>query len=263
MKILVNENKSAIFYHILYWCLFIIFFSIVWGTYDNDYFRNFMIQVLSLPARLVLVYGTILFLFPFFFSKDKLVLFVLGYIILLIFCTVFIQRSMMIFVIEGAYLPYNSKQYFNIIELTNTLMDVNITAIFPVGSKLVGHWMQSRKKLDELKVQNQKLSNYRNQFLLFKKGSSKHKIFLHEIIFLESLKNNIKVITFEKEQIFYGSISNLEKTLKDQPFKRVHRSFIVNLNYIESFAPTNVVVKGFKVPIGRKYKTEVIKALKR
>lgn len=252
-----------IFYHLLYWLLFILFFSFVWGTYDNDYFRNFMVQVLSLPSRLVLVYVTIFVLFPMLFLKDKLVLFVIGYVILLIFCAVVIQRSMMIFIIEGSYLPYNSEKYFNLIELTNTMMDVNIAAIIPVGSKLVGHWMKSRKKLDELQIQNQKLSNYRNQFILFKKGSSKHKIFLHDIIFLESLKNNIKVVTFEKEQIFYGSISNLEEVLKDQPFVRIHRSFIANLNYVESFGATNLVVRGHNLPIGRKFKNDVLKRLKK
>lgn len=170
---------------------------------------------------------------------------------------------MMLYYIEGRYLDYNSTEFFNIIELTNTMLDVNIAAIIPVGSKLVGYWLNSRKRLDELQILNQKLSNYQNQFVLFKKGSTKHKIFLRDIVFLESLKNNIIVTTPYQKHTFYESISNLEEILKDQPFVRIHRSFIINLNYIESFAPTNVVVKGHELPIGRKYKSDVLEKLKK
>lgn len=222
-----------------------------------------MIQIHSLPSRLILVYVTLFILFPMFFTKEKLVAFILGYVVLLLFCTVVIQRSIILYIVEGKYFPYHSERFFNILELTNTMMDVNVAAIVPVGSKLVGYWTKSRKRLDELQVLNQKLSNYQNQFILFKKGYRKYKVFLHDIIFLESLKNNIRVSTSEREHIFYGSISNLEQILKDHSFLRIHRSFVVNLNYVESFTSSNVVVKGIHIPIGRKYKTDVLKKLKR
>lgn len=262
MKLDLNRNKTRLLYHILYWVIFILFFSVIWGSYDDDYFRNFMVQLLSLPARLVLVYVSLLVFFPLFFLKDKLALFIIAYVLLLIFCTVGIQRAMIIFIVEGTYLPYHSEYYFNLVELTNTMMDVNIAAIIPIGSKLVGHWMKTRKQVDELKVLNQKLSNYKNQFLLFKKGANKHKVFLTDIVYLESLKNNIKVVTLDQEYIFYGSISNLEKILKDKQFLRIHRSFIININYVKSFSSTHVNVNHVDVPIGRKFKPEVVKLLK-
>lgn len=264
MKAFESPKRRLQIYHLLYWVVFTVFFTIVWGTYDNDYSRNLMVQILSLPSRLVLVYVTILVLFPKFLEKEKFIAFIMTYIILLLICTLLIQRPMILFVVEGKYLPtHQSEQFFNLIELTNTMLDVNIAAIVPVGSKLIGYWMKSRVKVDELQVLNQKLANYKNQFILFKKGSQKHKIFLHDIIFLESIKNSVKVSTTEKEHIFYGSITELEQTLKDVQFIRVHRSFIVNLNFMESFSNTNIVVRGFDIPIGRKYKPDVMNAIKR
>ncbi|CAN0589838.1 unnamed protein product [Ectocarpus sp. 12 AP-2014] len=221
-----------------------------------------MIQLHSLPSRMTLVYGTLLALFPAFFNREKLLFFIIGYVLLLLFCTIAIQRTIIIFMVEGTYFPHHSEQFFNVLQLTNTMMDVNIAAVIPVGSKLVGYWLKSRKKLDELKVLNQKLTSYQNQFILFKKGSSKHKIFLKDVLFLESLKNNIKVVTTEKEHLFYGSISNLEEILKDHAFLRVHRSFVVNLNYVESFTTSSVAIRENTIPIGRKYKAEVLKKLK-
>lgn len=256
-------RKTLSTYHAIYWILFICLFTLLWGTYDNNYYRNFMVQFFSLPSRLALVYMTILVLFPLFFNKGKIFLFALCYILLLVGFTVLIQRPMMLYYIEGRYLDYNSTEFFNVIELTNTMLDVNIAAIIPVGSKLVGYWLNSRKRLDELQILNQKLSNYQNQYVLFKKGSSKHKVFLNDIFFLESMKNNIKVTTRNKELVFYGSISNLEQILRDQPFIRIHRSFIVNINYVESFTSSIVTINGSELPIGRKYKDETLKKLKR
>lgn len=255
-------DKSLLYYHISYWILFVGLFTFIWGTYDNDYFRNFMVQVLSLPSRLVLVYITILFLFPLLFNKGKIFLFAVWYILVLIGCTVLIQRPMMMYYIEGRYLSFDSTEFFNLIELTNTMLDINVAAIIPIGGKIAGYWIKSKKKLNELQVINQKLSNYQNQFILFKKGSSKHKLFLKDIQYIESLRNHILVATLEKKHDFYGSITNLESVLKDQPFLRIHRSFIVNTNYIESFNTTNVTIDGHDFPIGRKYKENVLKKLR-
>ena len=261
MGFLESTNRRLILYHVLYWLLFVAFFTLVWGTYDEDYYRNFMVQVLSLPSRLVLVYVTLSILFPIFLKKNDLAMFIVSYMLLLLFCTVVIQRGMMLFVIEGRFLPYHSENYFNLLQLTNTMLDVNLAAIVPVGSKLLGYWMQSRKKLDELQVLNQKLKKPNNQFVLFKKGANKHKVFLHNILYVESQKNYIKVITKQNEQVFYESISKLEQTLKGHQFLRVHRSYIINLAFLESFSSSHLVLSGRKIPIGRKYKDQVVKVL--
>lgn len=263
MNILLDSKRKLQMYHLIYWLLFVAFFTIIWGSYDDDYERNFMVQLLSLPSRLTLVYGTLLFLFPKFFDKEQVMKFIIGYFLLLVLCTVFIQRPVILYIVEGKYLPnHASDKFFNVVDLTNTIMDVNVAAIIPVGSKLVGAWVKSKKRVNELQVINQKLTNYKNQFILFKKGSHKHKIFLHNIVYLESVKNNVKVVTTEKEYLFYGSITALEETLKSREFVRVHRSFIVNLSFMESFSNTDITVKEFKIPIGRKYKANVSNVLK-
>ena len=249
--------------HIIYWVILIAFFSYIWGTYDNNYYRNFMIQLHTLPSRLILVYVTLFYLFPIYFSKGRLLTFAFGYFIVLIICTLAIQRTMIFFIVEGKYFDFHSERFFNVAELTNTMMDVNIAAIIPVAAHVMGSWLSSKRKLNELQIQNTRLKNQTDQYILFRRGSSKHKIFLHEIVFVESQKNNIRVSTAQKEHIFYGSISKIQEALKGQPFVRIHRSFIVNLNQVDSFNSGNVVVKGHHLPIGRKYKEEVLRQLTR
>ncbi|SNR35510.1 LytTr DNA-binding domain-containing protein [Lutibacter flavus] len=239
----------------MYWLVFVFFFTLVWGTYDNDYFRNFMIQVFSLPSRLTLVYVTLFFLFPKFLLEKKYGKFVLLYILLLIAVTVFIQRTFFFYIIQPTYLQnFKSSNFFATTEIMNTLLDVNIAIIIPFGYAFLKSWQKTNQKTIEL--EKKQLENV-NEFIYLKVEKSLQKIFTRDIIFIESLKNYIKVKTIDREIIAYKSISSIEKELPEKKFLRVHRSFIIGLNFIDSFSPTKLSLKGFSIPIGRKYKDKV------
>ncbi|MDO5980253.1 LytR/AlgR family response regulator transcription factor [Flavivirga spongiicola] len=253
----INKNFNRAIKHLGYWLAFVSFFTLVWGTYDNDYLRNFMIQILSLPARLALVYVALYFLFPKFFLKKKYVTFVFLYILLLIFVTVFIQRVLFFYVVQPNYLQnFETSNFFAITEIMNTLLDVNIAAIIPLGYVFFKNWQITNQKTIEL--ESQKLNSVKDEkFIYLKVEKSLQKIFLKDIIFIESLKNYVKVKTTHREIIAYKSISSIEDMLTNKKFLRVHRSFIVGLDFIDSFSPSKLILKGTPIPIGRKYKEEV------
>ena len=87
------------------------------------------------------------------------------------------------------------------------------------------------------------------------------KVSLDEILYIESLKDYIKVITSTKTIITKQSISSLEETLPKDKFLRIHRSFIISLNKIESFNSEMVEIAKKEFPISRMYKHEVEKVL--
>jgi two-component system, LytTR family, response regulator LytT len=249
--------KNRITKHLLYWLVFVCFFTLIWGTYDNDYYRNFMIQVFSLPSRLILVYVTLFFLFPKFLLKKEYGKFVLLYILLLIAVTVFIQRVFFFYIIQPTYLQnFKSSNFFAITEIMNTLLDVNIAIIIPFGYAFFKSWQKSNQKTIELEKKQLEYING-DEFIYFKVEKSLQKIFIKDIIFIESLKNYIKVKTTEREIIVYKSISSMQESLPKEKLLRVHRSYIVNLDFIDSFSPSKLDLKGITIPIGRKYKAEV------
>lgn len=246
-------------FHLIYWVSFTLFFTLIWGTYDHDYGRNFMIQLCSLPSRLLLVYGTLSFLIPRFFLKEKYGKFIFYFIVLLLITGIGIQRTMMVYFVEDIYLTdHKSENFFTVTHLMNTILDVNIAAIVPLGYAFFQIWYQSKKKTEELEQKNLELVKEKEeQFIHLKEGTSLHKVSLDDIIFIESLKNYIRVKTTDKEIITYRSISSIQNILPNKKFLRVHRSFIISLLHIDSFSPTQISLKGIIIPIGRKYKEEV------
>ena len=243
--------------HALYWIIFMLFFTIVWGTYDDNYYRNFMVQLWSLPARMLLVYGTLYILIPRFFLNKKYIKFITLFGLLL-FLSATLQRLVMLFIVEGRHLPYKSEHYFKVTEFMNTLLDVNLALVLPFAYTLYEFWNNSQKKAEQLEEENQKLvRDIYEAFIYLKKGKALQKVFLKDIVFIESLKNYVKVKTTDKEITSYSSISAMEEQLPAERFLRVHRSFIVSIGHITSFSPTQINLEGIAIPIGRKYKERV------
>lgn len=88
------------------------------------------------------------------------------------------------------------------------------------------------------------------------------KVNLTDILYIESLKDYIKVVATSGTVITKQPISSVEESLPKEMFIRIHRSFIVALNKIESYSNELVWVGKAELPISRMYRHEVEKILK-
>ena len=57
------------------------------------------------------------------------------------------------------------------------------------------------------------------------------------------------------------TLSAIEEILPESGFIRIHRSFIVSINKIETYSQVDVEIQGNKIPIGATYKSPVLKRL--
>jgi len=114
-----------------------------------------------------------------------------------------------------------------------------------------------QKALPTVKTESQ-ITN-KPEFLFFTVNKKRAKIQVHEILYIESQKENIKIVLKERTIITRYSISELEKILPSD-FIRIHRSFIVSKSKIDFFDSLSVEIQGVQIPIGRNYK-DYIKSL--
>lgn len=82
----------------------------------------------------------------------------------------------------------------------------------------------------------------------------KVRILLDDILFIESNREYVTIHTSTSKYISKISTTELEAMLSDTNFKRIHRSFIVAVNKIETYTKENVEIKGIIIPIGKNYK---------
>lgn len=97
-------------------------------------------------------------------------------------------------------------------------------------------------------------------FIFLNVQKKKVKILFSEIAYIESQREYIRIVTPRKEYLSKMSTHEIESLLPADLFKRIHRSFIVSIDKIESYTAEVVEVNGVAIPIGRGYR-EVVEGL--
>ena len=82
----------------------------------------------------------------------------------------------------------------------------------------------------------------------------KVKLSFSDILYIESQREYVRIVTTKKEYISRISTHEIESRLPPDQFQRIHRSFIVALNRIESYNADEVDVQGVAIPVGRDYR---------
>ena len=98
-------------------------------------------------------------------------------------------------------------------------------------------------------------------FLYFRANRKMVKVLFNEIMYIEGLNDYIRIITPAKTIITKHLLTSLEEMLPSNEFVRIHKSFIVAINKIESFNADWVEIGKKEIPIGRSYKFTVNKIL--
>lgn len=112
----------------------------------------------------------------------------------------------------------------------------------------------NKVKIQEKEIQKPDESPAIKDYLFLNVQKKKVKILFSEIVYIESQREYIKIVTTKNEFISKMSTHEIETLLPSNLFKRIHRSFIVSISKIDSYTAEIVEVNGVTIPIGRGYR---------
>ena len=98
---------------------------------------------------------------------------------------------------------------------------------------------------------------HNHPFIYVRSDRKMVKVLFDEILFIESLKDYLKIVTTARTIITRHSISSLEDMLPRNSFLRIHRSYIVAIDKIDSFNGETIDIAKNELPIGRLFKHDV------
>jgi len=101
----------------------------------------------------------------------------------------------------------------------------------------------------------------KRRYLFFNVDKKKVKIYLDEILYIESIRDYILITSISQVINTKLKLSDIEPMLSDNNFIRIHRSFIIAKDKIKAFTATDVEIGEKQIPIGRSYKELVLRAL--
>lgn len=87
------------------------------------------------------------------------------------------------------------------------------------------------------------------------------KVYLDDILIIESLKDYIKIVTKNNKYIIHQSLSAFTASLPPQRFLRIHRSFTIALDKVDAIVGNCLEIQGIKYTIGRSYLKQTKEAI--
>jgi len=121
-----------------------------------------------------------------------------------------------------------------------------IKSINKVNKQLVGQKLSQNSSVDTrpyifVKIEKKKMK----------------KIYLDEILVIECLKDYLKIITPTTKYIIHETLSNFTEYLPAENFVRIHRSFTIAMDKIDTIEGNSIEIAGIRYVIGRTYNNEV------
>lgn len=105
-------------------------------------------------------------------------------------------------------------------------------------------------------------STQKDPFHFFNVDKKQVKVFIKDILYVESLKDYVKIHTDKNYLVTKLQIGELESLLTSANMLRIHKSFVINLNKVSAYSATHIEIDGHEIPVGRTYKELVMKQLK-
>lgn len=89
------------------------------------------------------------------------------------------------------------------------------------------------------------------------------KIITNEILFIQADDNYSKIITSSKSYLVSLTLKKVSEKISQSNFVRIHRSFIINIDFIDKIKDTYVFIDNNKLPIGRSYSENFFSRIKK
>ncbi len=102
-----------------------------------------------------------------------------------------------------------------------------------------------------------------NDYFFVKSEYQNVKINLADILYIEGLKDYVKIYLAGKEKpiLTLMSLKSLEEKLQQSNFMRVHRSYIISINKIDALTKSNIHIGNKEIPVGELYVENILKLL--
>ncbi len=105
--------------------------------------------------------------------------------------------------------------------------------------------------------QNSIIPNDRD-FIVVKSDSKMIKVFYKNILFIEGLKEYVKIVCYDQKIVTLMSLKQLIEELPGELFARVHKSYIINISKVKSLEGNQLEIDSHKIPVSRDRKNDIM-----
>lgn len=252
----VKQHQQACYFlgsrpltHVLCWLVYYLLFSVIWIKPETGTFASFYLEFILLPLRMMAVYCMIYWLLPNFLLKRRYQQFFMGYLVLLIvsgcllrvFDHYFYQQLLLN---ESGNLLSFSSLVRSIVLLNSTVVFVSMLKVLQLY--FIAQDMHSKVTTSPSPEDKKNI----DPILTLKANRRTHYIKTSQILYIESMGNYVSYFLSNNEKIVVYSSLKASLLVLPENFIRLQRSYVINVQHIQSYSHENVVIKGVTLPRG-------------
>ncbi len=122
-------------------------------------------------------------------------------------------------------------------------------------------FLKAINKVKERTETSKNIAENKAETIFLNVDKTMHKIVLEDILYIESDRNYVTVVTKKQKLSLIDSLKNWVEKLQTAEFVQVHKSFIINTDYVDKITGNIVYLDTYKIPVGRTYKANLLKVL--
>ncbi len=119
-------------------------------------------------------------------------------------------------------------------------------------------FLKSALKAQDLLLKMAPLKDPSQEYFFIKSNSKLEKVKMSEVLFIEGMSNYIVVHTNQKKYVAYLTFKGMEEKLPHDLFIRIHKSYLVSLDAIQTIDQAEVRLENFTLPLSKSYRDNVI-----
>lgn len=139
--------------------------------------------------------------------------------------------------------------------------NLNITYYLLKPVELPRFIQATDKAIKQIELKNQPSASQEQEHVMLKVDKKLMRVALNDIVYIESDWNYVYVHTIEKRLVVLSTMKKMEELFSPHNFIRIHKSFLINLNFFESIEGNTLIVNGNKLLVSRGYKNSLLEAL--
>ena len=217
--------------------------------------RNTSILLFSVAGLIVSCYALAVpfrFVFRYMTNRNKVIKPVIEYSIVIILTIFFISLITIIF-----NLILNPQPFFQRISWYDLVRNNGLVTPLVFLIYLYRRNALIKEEYNRQTLQLEEIKSYQNKYIFVKSNKQLKKIYLKDILFIESMENYVTVFTTSSKEVVYSSLKLFLESLQNNCFLQVHRSYVVNTEHIHSIDDNMLHIASYKIPVARNLRNQV------
>jgi len=241
------------YFEIIFWLAVSIILVIVFGSFAGSYINAFYFVSFFMPIIIATSWFINSVLVPDYLLKKKY-----GAFFLYLGYTFIISLNLLFILVFAAFLLL---AYYAIDNLWSIMTDFRLMPLIMYLLVLIYGFISMVKQYFNLQSLNESGNNGEGEFIVVRSERKNRKIKCSFILYIESMADYVRIFLDTGEKVITRTNISLLDSKLGEKYLRIHRSYIVNINKIDSYTRGRIILSGKELPISRTYKDRVIKIL--